>query len=74
MGDALLGNVFQLVQVSVDMSNLKTRRRELSAVEAAMEKYGINEATIVTMDSEETVEMESGVVRVVPAWKWLLDD
>ena len=74
MGDALLGDVFQLVQVSVDMSNLKTRRRELSAVEAAMEKYGINEATIVAMDSEETVEMESGVVRVVPAWKWLLDD
>ena len=64
MGDALLGDVFQLVQVDIDMANLKTRRRELAAVEAAMEKYGINESTIVTMDFEETIEMGSGVVRI----------
>ena len=74
MGDALLGDVFRLVQVSVDLSNPKTRQRELSALEAAMEKYGIDESTVVTMDSEETVETKSGTVHVVPAWKWLLDD
>ena len=74
MGDALLGDVFQLVQVSVGVSDPRTRRRELSALEAAMEKYGIDESVIVTMDSEETAEMGSGVVHIVPAWKWLLDD
>lgn len=74
MGDALLGDVFQLVQVSIDLSNPKTRRRELAALEAAMEKYRVGESTVVTMDSEETVEMSSGTVRVVPAWKWLLDE
>lgn len=74
MGDALLGDVYELVQVSVDLSNPKTRKRELSALEAAMRKYGIGESTIVTMDAEETVKTEAGVVRVVPAWKWLLDE
>ena len=29
---------------------------------------------LVTMDSEETVETGPGTVRVVPAWKWLLDE
>ena len=73
MGDALLGDVFRLVQVSVDLANPKTRKREVSALDAAMEKYGIDEATIVTMDTEETVATEVGTIHVVPAWKWLLD-
>ena len=74
MGDALLGDVYELVQVSVDLANPKTRLREISALESAMEKHGIDESTIVTMDTEETVHVDSGTVRVVPAWKWLLDN
>ncbi len=73
MGDALLGEVYQLVQVSVNLSNPKTRKRELSALCAAMQKYGVGESTVVTIDSEETVKTEAGVIHVVPAWKWLLD-
>ena len=72
-GDALLGDVFQLVQVSVDLANPKTRKRELSALEVAMEKYGIEESTIVTMDTEEIVDTGAGTVNVVPAWKWLIE-
>lgn len=74
MGDALLGDVYGLVQVSVDLANPKTRLREISALESAMEKHGIDESTIVTMDTEETVHVDSGTVSVVPAWKWLLDN
>ncbi len=73
MGDALLGDVYRLVQVSVDLANPKTRKREVSALAAAMEKYGIDESTIVTLDSEETIATGAGTIYVVPAWKWLLD-
>lgn len=73
MGDALLGDAYQLVQVSVGLEDPKTRAREVSALEAAMEKYGVDESVIVTMDSEETIETGVGAIRVVPAWKWLLD-
>ena len=72
-GDVLLGEVFKLIQVSVDIESEKTRKRELRALEAGMAKYGIGESVLVTMDTEETVDVESGVIRVVPAWKWLLD-
>ncbi len=71
-GDALVGDVYRLVQVSVSLDDPKTRARELAALEAGMEKYGIAESTVVTMDAEETVEVPSGVINVVPAWKWLL--
>ena len=73
MGDALLGDAYQLVQVSMDLANPKTRARETSALEAAMEKYGVDDSVIVTADAEQTIEVDSGVIRVVPAWKWLLD-
>lgn len=72
-GDALLGDVYSLVQVSVGMDDPRTRARELGALEAAMGKYGILESTVVTMDSEETIMTGSGVINVLPAWKWLLD-
>ena len=71
-GDALLGDVYKLVQVSVSLDDPKTRARELSALEAGMSKYGVAESAIVTMDAEETVKVPSGVINVVPAWKWLL--
>ena len=73
MGDALLGDAYQLVQVSMDLANPKTRAREASALEAAMEKYGVDDSVIVTADAEQTIEVDSGVIKVVPAWKWLLD-
>ena len=72
-GDALLDDVYQLVQVSVNLDDPKTRARELSALEDGMAKYGITESTMVTMDAEETVSVSSGIVRILPAWKWLLD-
>ena len=73
MGDALLGDVYRLVEVSVDLANPKTREREVSALADAMGKYGIDESTIVTMDSEETISAGTGTIHVIPAWKWLLD-
>lgn len=51
----------------------KTRLREVSALEAAMGEYGVGESTIVTMDAQEEITTQTGVVRIVPAWKWLLD-
>ena len=73
MGDALLGDAYRLVQVSVDITNPKTLQREVSALTAAMFKYGIDESAIVTMDTEDAIETQTGIIRVVPAWKWLID-
>lgn len=73
-GDALLGDVFSLVQVSIRTDAKKTRDRELSALAAGMERFGLGEAALVTLDERETIKLASGTVRVEPAWSWLLDE
>ncbi|WP_165047409.1 MULTISPECIES: ATP-binding protein [unclassified Adlercreutzia] len=72
VGDALMQDAFQLIQVSCDVSNERTRLREVSALRAGMRRFGIGEGTIVTLNDEETIGVSEGVVNVVPAWKWLL--
>lgn len=73
VGDALLQEAWQLVQVSCSLADAKTRRREVDALEAAMPLYGVSESWIVTMDETEMIETEAGSIHVVPAWSWLLD-
>lgn len=63
-----------LVQVAAELSRPETRRRELRALEEAMGETGLDRGTVVTLDDEETVQTAVGVVRIVPAWRWLLED
>lgn len=71
-GDALLMQAYDLVQVSVEMTNEKTREREIAALDASMAQFDLGESAIVTMDEQTDIPCEHGVVHVMPAWKWLL--
>jgi hypothetical protein len=71
-GDALLGETETLVQVSASLEAESTRRREIRALKAAMHAGSVAHGTIVTMAENQTIETESGTIRVVPAWSWLL--
>ena len=73
VGDALVGGEFELVQVSCDVTDAATRKRELSALEIAMERFGLSESWIITLDGQGEEKLSSGTVHIVPAWKWLLD-
>lgn len=59
----------RLVQVSFAMSDEKTFSREMNALKHARKSMGIRDCVIVTWDDEG----ESDGVRIVPAWKWLLE-
>lgn len=72
-GDAALDEVSTLIQVCFDLSAPKTREREVSALEEAMKRFSRKEALILTFDDEFDVPVEGGIVKVLPAWKWLLD-
>ncbi|MDD9943205.1 MAG: ATP-binding protein [Myxococcales bacterium] len=63
----------ELVQVSADITSQDTRKRELRALEAAMQELGVTSATLVTLSAEETIQLQSGRADVVPAWRWLLE-
>lgn len=73
VGDALVREAYELVQVTCSMREEKTRRREVSALRAGMAALGVREGWVVTLDEEEEITVDEGVVHVVPAWRWLLD-
>lgn len=63
----------ELVQSCAEMSDAKTRDREVSALTEAMQETAVETGTIVTLDEEGTVDVEGGRIRVVPAWRWLVE-
>lgn len=72
VGDPVERRVAELVQVSADIGDPATREREIRALREGMEELGIRMSTIVTMNDTETLEVDSGTIRVIPAWRWLL--
>lgn len=71
------------IQVCVSTANEKTLRRELEGLDevcAEIEKGRILDRTdalrltIITEDEERFVDTKRGLVRVVPLWKWLIED
>ena len=62
-----------LVQVCESLAVPQTRKRELASLEDAMAELGLKEAFIVTRNEENTVETGLGTIRMVPAWRFLLD-
>jgi len=60
-----------LVQVCASMSEPQTRKREVAALEDAMNKYDIKSGTIVTRNEEEKIIVDGGIIEVLPAWRFL---
>lgn len=58
--------------VCMGMGNPKTRARELSALDEALEVFPGVSATAVTLHKEGVEHLEHGDVNVVPAWRWML--
>lgn len=71
VGDALALEPVRLVQVSTDLTDSSTRKREVQALETAMPQFEVEESWIVTKDEERELKTASGTIHIVPAWKWL---
>ena len=72
VGDALGDGAYRAVQVCVGMESEQTRRRELRGLRSAMAVFGLSSGEVVTLDQDETIAVDAGEVRVVPAWRWML--
>ncbi len=57
-----------LYQVSFDLHDPTIRQREVQALYEAMTELDISQGTIVTLEDQETIEGDAGVIRVLPAW------
>jgi predicted AAA+ superfamily ATPase len=62
----------ELYQVSVTLSDEGTRQREIAALVEAGKELGINQAYIITSDTDEIVELDTMTIQIIPYWKWSL--
>ena len=61
-----------LVQVCESMADPQTRKREIAALAEGMVELNLTESAIVTRNEEEQIQVESGTIKVIPAWRFLL--
>lgn len=60
------------VQVSCEMDDFQTRRREVNALVALHRQSPLSRAEIITLDEESEINESGLTIKVIPAWKWLL--
>ncbi len=65
--------VSAVFQVAQNISNTKTREREIAGLIEAMARFKLKEGIILTEDDYEEIKMREGKVAIIPLWYWLLD-
>lgn len=63
----------ELIQVCESLADPKTKLREIQALQEAMAELKLKKGCIVTRNEETNIEVDSGTIVVVPAWRFLLD-
>ena len=59
-------------QVTIEMRDDKTRKREIEGLLEAMNAYGLSEGYILTMEDKEELQVEGKTIHVIPTWEWIL--
>ncbi len=63
----------QVVQACAESDHPATLEREVRALSEAMTERKLTAATIVTLFDERTIRDGRRTIRVVPAWRWMLE-
>lgn len=72
VGDVLGERELRFYQVARSLDDATTRARELRSLEEAMGERGVDRSWLITLDGERgEVNVPSGTIHIVPAWKWL---
>lgn len=66
--------VSDAIQVSLELADPLTRKREISGLTEAMKQYDLKEGLILTLDEEEEVTVSGLSIKIKPVWKWLLEN
>ncbi|MCJ7795670.1 MAG: DUF4143 domain-containing protein, partial [Thermoleophilia bacterium] len=64
---------WRLFQVCESLTEPQTLKRETAALREAMSELGVRSGTIVTRNEEDRIDTGAGIIRVVPAWRFLLE-
>ena len=64
----------KLIQVCYNISDMKTKDREISALLKASKDLKCNNLLIITEDYESEEKHKNKKIKFMPLWKWLLID
>jgi predicted AAA+ superfamily ATPase len=64
--------VTDLIQVSADIGELKTREREISSLAKASQAVKCKNLSVITLDYEKQEKIGKNTVVFKPLWKWLV--
>jgi len=64
--------ITQAIQVCYNLND-ENKDREIKGLIAAMEKFKLKEGLIITFDQEDSFIKDKNKIRVIPAWKWMLE-
>lgn len=64
--------VTRLIQVSYQMGDEETRKREIEGLLEAVRATNCRELVIVTMEIEAEWKEQDMFIKVIPAWRWML--
>lgn len=61
-----------LIQVSWDILDENTRKREVDGLRQAMEEAGVTRGLILTYNNEQNIRSKGRSIKIMPVYKWLL--
>jgi hypothetical protein len=72
--DFYVSEIQLAIQVSYSIKNIETSRREINALLKMAKRIDVSEMLILTKDEEETIVEQDYKIKVMPVWKWLLEN
>ena len=66
------GKVVNAIQVTMDLTDIETREREVKGLVSACLKFNLNTGIILTYDQSEEIKENGIKISVVPAWQYFL--
>ncbi|MDO9255468.1 MAG: ATP-binding protein [Bacteroidales bacterium] len=66
-------NITAAIQVCDSFENEMTKQREINGLLDAMHTYNLQTGLILTIDSEETLQIGECQIQFLPTWKWLFE-
>jgi predicted AAA+ superfamily ATPase len=66
-------NITNTIQVCAELTK-DNKDREIKGLLGAMNKFKLNKGTIITLDKEEEITINKKKIKIIPAWKWMLED
>jgi len=65
--------VNKAIQVCYEL-NEENRKREISGLSEAINKFKLNKGLLLTNSQEEEIKIDKKKIKIMPVWKWLLTE